>query len=195
MRIALVPCGNTEWQDEGRILGRVELPLSSEGQQQCCEWARELSPLGLQRILHAPDELATQTAGVLARQLSIPTRALDDLVEVDLGLWAGLTEAQLKSRYASAHRQLRESPLNVSPPGGESLDEAARRLNGCIRKQLRKNGNQAIAMVLRPFTFAMVKCALEGREAAEVWETARHAHGPVVIECERADVSSPQLSD
>lgn len=183
MTVVLIPCGSTEWREEGRLLGRVELSLTPAGQEQCAEWAQRLGSVGLQCILHAPDELTTRTAQVLARQLSIPTKALDDLAEVDLGLWAGLTESQLKARFASAHRELRESPLNVNPPDGESLSEAADRLCACIRKQLKKNGRKAIGLVVRPFGFAMAKCALEGGEFSEVWETAQHADEPVIIEC------------
>ena len=184
MKIALIPCGATEWDDEGRLLGRVELQLTPEGEQRCAAWAAGLRALGLERILHAPDELATHTAAALARELSIPTKALDDLVEVDLGLWTGLTEAQLKQRFASAHRELRESPLNVNPPGGESLCAAADRLLACVRKQIRRNGKKTIGVVLRPFGFALAKCALGGSAATELWETARHATEPVILEYE-----------
>lgn len=184
MRVALIPCGTTEWHEEGRLLGRVEVPLTSTGQEQCTAWAQQLHGLGLERILHAPDELATQTAAMLGRHLSVPTKALDDLEEVDLGLWAGLTESQLKSRFASAHRELREAPLNVNPPGGESLNSAAQRLNTCMRKQLKRNGRESLGLVLRPFSFAMARCALEGREFSDVWEAARQSPTPIVIECD-----------
>ncbi len=186
MKVALIPCGITEWHGEGRLLGRVELPLTSAGQQKCAEWAARLDGLHLERILHAPDELASQTAAVLARQLSVPTKALEGLAEVDIGLWAGLTESQLKTRYASAHRQLREAPLNVSPPGGESLSAASKRLGTCMQKQIKKNGKVAVGVVMRPFSFAMARCALEGTELSNVWETVRQTDEPVVIDFEPA---------
>jgi probable phosphoglycerate mutase len=182
MKIALIPCGTTDWHGEGRLLGRVELPLTEPGQQQCVAWAEQLQALNLTRILHAPDQLATQTAVQLARKLSVPTKSLEDLEEVDVGLWAGLTESQLKLRYPSAHRELCESPLNVHPPGGEDLGAASKRVSACIRKQVRKNGAEAIGIVMRPFSLAMVKCALDGSEASEVWKTARSATKPVIME-------------
>ncbi len=184
MKVALIPCASTEWQGAGRLLGRTELPLTEAGQEQCSNWAARLAPEGIGRILHAPDELATQTAAMVARPLSVPTKPLEDLMEVDVGLWAGLTESQLKSRYATAHRELRESPLNVNPPGGESLGEAAERLVACIRKQLRRNGKTAIGVVVRPFSFAMAKCALEGADYSDVWDIVRRTNEPIIIELE-----------
>jgi probable phosphoglycerate mutase len=183
MRIVLIPCGHTEWADEGRLLGRVELPLTAAGQQQCAQWAEQLKALGIRKIVHAPDELATRTAEALARLLAVPTKATDDLLEVDLGLWTGLTEAQLKSRYASAHRELGEAPLNVNPPAGEALRVAADRLGECLRKMRRKNGNTTLGVVLRPLTFALAQCTLHGGEFAEMWPLALAADEPVIIEC------------
>jgi probable phosphoglycerate mutase len=186
MKVALIPCGTTDWHGEGRLLGRTELPLSEAGQEQCAAWSEKLTALGLKRILHAPDDLATQTAIYLARRLSVPTKTLDDLLEVDVGLWAGLTESQLKSRYPSAHKQLCEAPLNVHPPGGEDLSAAASRVDTCLRKHVRKNGGEIVGVVVRPFSFAMAKCALDGSESASLWDTARSATEPLII-----DVANP----
>ncbi len=182
MKIALIPCGGTEWHTEGRLLGRVEVPLTAEGQAHCLEWLAALRAAGVTRILHAQDELTTATAELLARQLAVPTKELDELVEVDLGLWTGLTEQQLKSRFASAHRELGEAPLHVSPPDGESLQVATDRLCGCLRKIIRKNGKTAVGVVLRPLTFALARCALAGAALTEMWATALHADEPVVID-------------
>lgn len=184
MRIVLIPCGTTEWHTEGRLLGRVEVPLSPAGEQQCCGWAESLRAQQLERIYHAPDELCAQTAHLLARRLGVPARPLDELVEVDVGLWAGLTDAQLKTRFASAHRGLHEDPLRVQAPGGESLAAAAERLEECICRQVRKNGRAAIGVVARPLSFVMLKCALEGGDFSRAWETAQDAQVPVVLDCD-----------
>ena len=168
------------------MLGRVELSITAPGQETCAQWAEQLRGLGLQRILHAPDELATQTAEAVARRLSIPTKALRALAEVDIGLWAGLTEEQLKARYPTAHRELGESALNVQPPEGENLRAAAHRLQVCLRKQISRNGVGAIGVVLRPLALAIVRCALEGRPLANLWEAAHSITQPLVIEYNRA---------
>ncbi len=182
MKVALIPCASTEWREKGRLLGRVELRPTPAGEEHCAGWVNGLRSLGLEQILHAPDELATRTAELLGRQLLVPTKAAEGLAEVDVGLWAGLTEEQLKSRFASAHRELCESPLNVSPPGGESLGAADARLKTFLKKQMKRNGEAVLGLVLRPVTFAIARCVLEGRAPSTVWEAAQAQHEPVVLD-------------
>jgi broad specificity phosphatase PhoE len=190
MKVVLIPCGTTEWDDEGRLLGRIELPLTGAGQARVAQWTEQLRASGMKRVLHASDELATQTATVVARQLAIPMKALDELAEVDLGLWTGLTEAQLKSRFGSAHRELREAPLNVIPPGGENLRAAYDRLLACIRKQLKKSGHGVVGVVLRPFSLALVRAGLAGSEPTDLWEATRAIADPAIVEL-KAGVRRP----
>lgn len=182
MKVALIPCAATEWHEKGRLLGRVELPPTPAGLDECNRWAEGLQALELRQIYHAPDDLATRTAELVGRKLLVPTKAARGLAEVDLGLWAGLTEEDLKSRYISTHRELCESPLNVSPPDGESLGAADARLKAFLKKQLKRNGQAAVGMVLRPVSFAMARYALEGREPSTVWDATRQVREPVVIE-------------
>ncbi|MBN2446094.1 MAG: histidine phosphatase family protein [Phycisphaerae bacterium] len=181
MKVILIPCGTTEWRRDGRLLGRAALTLSEAGQQEALGWLDSLRPLGLTRIYHSPDDLATMTAKILAAALDIPTKSATELHEVDIGLWSGLTEAEFKRRYAKAHRQLLESPLNVSPPGGEELSEAAERVRAGLCKRLKKDAKETVGVVMRPFSFALARCALGELPPAGVWE-GRQANGPIAIE-------------
>lgn len=182
MKVVLIPCAATEWREEGRLLGRVELPPAEAAEAQCAAWAEQLTPLGLKQIYHGPDELARRTAELLGRKLLVPTKAVAGLAEVDVGLWAGLTDGQLKARFASVHRELREAPLNVSPPGGENLGAAAARLEAFLKKQAKRNGRATLGLVLRPVAFAMVWCTLTGQPASAVWDAAKRLCEPVVVE-------------
>jgi len=182
MIVVLIPCGPTDWHAEGRLLGRVELPLTDAGRRRCDEWVDRLRALNLQRLLHGPDELSTQTAAQLGRRLGVPTKAVEELCEVDIGLWAGLTEAQIKTRYPSAHRELRESPLNVQPPEGEELRQAAHRIATALHRRIRKTGRGPVGIVLRPLSFVLARWVLEGQSPTDVWEAARLAGEPVVLD-------------
>jgi len=164
------------------MLGRVELSMTEQGQRACLSWCARLQSMNLERILHAPDELSRSTARLIGRRLDVPTKALEDLVEVDVGLWAGLTQDELKKRYARAFRELCDAPLNVSPPGGENFSQAVERLTRCLRKQLRRTEAEAIAFVLRPLVLALARCILANHDPSAVWETTRRTNEPLILE-------------
>lgn len=173
MKVALIPCGVSEWRREGRLLGRVDLQHAPEADVEIAEWVARLRSTGLSKLFHAPDGLSKGAARRIGRELNIPVKSLDALDEVDLGLWAGLTDAELKKRYAKAHRQLIDSPLNVVPPSGEDFNEAANRVRGCLKKRIKPNGKTGVGLVMRPIAFTIAKQVLEGAEPSELWEASR----------------------
>lgn len=182
MKIVLVPCAATDWRHEGRMLGRVELSMAEGAERQCLAWADHLRREGAEKIFHSPDELARQTARILGDALHVPTKAIDHLAEIDVGLWAGLPEEDLRKRYASAHEMLCDSPLNVRPPEGEDLCVADVRLRAGLLKVLKRNGQRSIALVLRPLALAMVRRAIEGGDASMIWETTQEPDAPITLE-------------
>jgi len=183
MKVVLIPCGATEWHDQGRLLGRVELPLTEDGERAGASWCEQLKGLGLKRIMHAPDdELAAQTAALLVRRLGVPAKALDELQGVDVGLWAGLTETQLKSRYPSAHHGLCEAPLSVQAPGGEALQAASQRLTDAIQKMVNRNGASAVGIVLRPLALVLAQGGLAGATPGDLLEVMRGVTGPIIMD-------------
>lgn len=170
MRLALIPCATSEWQQDGRLLGRVELPLADDAELVPQGWVERLRELRLARIYHAPDELAVAMACRLGEELHVPTKAAPELEEVDLGLWTGLTQDQLRERFASAYRQLEESPLTVEPPGGEAFAAAADRLRAWLRARLRRRAAAAAGAVVRPIAFSMLRGLLADGDASAFWE-------------------------
>jgi broad specificity phosphatase PhoE len=190
MRVVLIPCAPSDWCEDGRLLGRTELALSERGIDRISDWIGELSHAGVSRLFHSPDELATMTASTLAKALRIPAKPAEELQEVDLGLWAGLTETELKSRFAKAHRELNEAPLNVSPPGGEEVAVAAERIKNELKKRLKPSGKHSVVgLVMRPLMLALARAALGETEPHEIWK-ARQLSTPIVIE---PDQSEPAL--
>lgn len=183
MRLALIPCAPTEWEAQGRLLGRAELAPAPGWEALVARWADVLRPAGLTRIVHSTDQLATRTARSLARLLGIPHRRQSDLDEVDLGLWTGLTHQQLETRFGSAHRQLCEAPLSVTAPDGESLSAAAARIARFLVRRLKsRRPEPALGVVLRPLVWALARGLLEGGGLERVWAASRQRPEPLVIE-------------
>lgn len=169
MTIALIPCAACDWRLAGRLLGRVELPPADRAAPLLQKWTASLRSIGLSRIFHASDELSAHAARLLAAEVGCPHKVDDELVEVDLGLWVGLTADELEMRYPSAAHELLEAPLNVAPPAGEALCPARERLRSAIQRRTRRLRSAAVGFVLRPLALSLARSFLAGLEAAEIW--------------------------
>ncbi|MBK8914431.1 MAG: histidine phosphatase family protein [Phycisphaerales bacterium] len=187
MIVVLTPCAPSEWRAEGRLLGRVELSVSAEAPERLEQWAAVLKSLPVARIYHGPDELATRTARELGKRSRISVRKLAGLAAVDVGLWAGLSDADLENRFESTYHELLESPFHVTAPQGENLGEAADRLEAALRRATRGlREDEAVAVVLRPLALSLLRQRLTGAEETRVWESLGEADEPVIVEIQPA---------
>ena len=128
MLIALIRHGPTEWNAQKRVQGRIEMPLSAEGEAMM---ARLLPPAGFEtaRPFCSPQLRARQTAALLG----LENPALDGrLREQNWGEWEGLTRAEMLAQggedcFARAGRG-----LSFRPPGGESTGELQTRVQSFL---------------------------------------------------------------
>ncbi|NRA57256.1 MAG: histidine phosphatase family protein [Phycisphaerales bacterium] len=179
--LLLVRCSRTEWDEAGRLGGDCDLPA-------CKAWGEELTQALHDRelstitaILTSPDEASAQTADHIGRLVDTKVRKVDDLREVDLGLWEGQRFDELKDRFRGAFAQWEEDPSSIVPPEAEPLADAEYRLLGALAKAMDKlNGKgRHVAVVLRPVAFHVVANRLRGMEPSEGWDPA--ASGPMLL--------------
>lgn len=183
MKVALVPSAPCDWRSKGRLLGRVELsPCDDDSWFD--SYVQPLEPLKVARVLHGPDDLSKGLAKRIAKRFGGAVKEADDLVEVDLGLWAGLTEEDLRKRFGRAYRQLYDDPMSVNPPNGEPFATAAERIRKALEKRLKKTrgAKDTTVLVLRPLAFALARCILGGEDQRRMWEFAEGPDASVLAE-------------
>ena len=102
LRIIFVRHGLSSFNKEGRIQGRNDLSiLTKEGQLQAEEAGKIISSIQIDAIYSSPLQRAAETTKIIIKQLQSNLEATytDDLLEVDLGTWSGLTKDELKNLY------------------------------------------------------------------------------------------------
>jgi broad specificity phosphatase PhoE len=91
MDLILVRHGLTDWNEQGRLMGRSDVELNASGLAQAQAVADALCAMTVRSIVASPQRRAQQTAECIARphQRAVQTEAA--LAEVWLGRWQGLT--------------------------------------------------------------------------------------------------------
>lgn len=108
MKIILVRHGETQWNAQGRLQGREDVPLSERGLAQAEAAGKALSHYPFSGrgpvIISSPLQRAKETARRIGAQLPSVAGFYEDeaLLERDYGAGAGLTLAEREARYPGA---------------------------------------------------------------------------------------------
>jgi len=118
--VSLIRHGSTRWNEEGRIQGRHDIPLSERGRAQVRAWRLPVEPSGAAstpRLISSPLARATETAEILFGAAPAIERSL---IEMDWGAWEGSTLAELHERFGAGFERNQALGLDFRPPRGES---------------------------------------------------------------------------
>ena len=169
-RVLLIRPGATDFDDQGRIKGILDMPMSERGRQQVSSLAEELSEIAVGTIYTAPCESARETAQQLAEGREVRIKVIDAFRNVDHGLWHGKLIDEVRRNHPKVYRQGQDSPSDVCPPGGESIRDAKGRVIKAIRKVVRKSGSEVIAIVIPDPMAWVVQSLLSGGELSGLWK-------------------------
>ncbi len=147
LNILLVRSGSTDLDDQGRIVGSLDMPLSPSGEQEARKTAVELSEYEIESIYSAACLSAQQTAQQLSHDGEIRVRVEESLVNLNHGLWHGKSLEELKENQPKLYRQWHENPESICPPGGETIEEVRLRVKSVLKKICKKYKTGTIAIV------------------------------------------------
>jgi len=136
--VILVRPGHTDFDEQHRIQGLLDLPLSERGRLHIDALVEQLRPLDVDVIYTDPGEPARTTAAALGAALDVTVKEHADLRNLDQGLWQGLQLDEIRRKYPKLVKQWQEHPEAICPPEGEPVCDAIERIRQAIKKPLRK---------------------------------------------------------
>lgn len=166
----LVRHGQTDWNVEGRWQGQADVPLNERGRQQAAHIARSLSEVGLVAIYSSDLIRAHETAGVLADLTGLEVQLDPRLREIHQGQWQGLLVTDIEEQYGREFRRRRNDPLNVAPPGGETVLQVRERVVDAIQDIVQQHPHERVAVVSHGFALAVIQVHYQNRPVTDAWE-------------------------
>jgi probable phosphoglycerate mutase len=170
LRIILLRPGSTDFDEQGRIQGTLDVPLNRTGAHQVARTVGELSNVELDAVYSSPCHAAQQTADALAGDHDLRVKVLDKLQNLDQGLWSGKLIEELKKNQPRVYKQWQEHPEMVCPPQGEPVVHAQQRVRQALDKLLRKHRSGTIAIVSPEPVASLVRSALTRGELGDLWK-------------------------
>lgn len=131
--------GETDWNVEGRLQGRKDIPLNARGRAQATQcgailrdlFAKQGVDAAMLDFVSSPLQRARQTMELARPLLGLDAqgyRVEHRLMEISFGDWEGFTIAQLRTRDPPGIAAREHDKWHFVPPGGESYKTVAGRM-------------------------------------------------------------------
>ncbi len=156
--IYLVRHGQTVWNEEGRLCGSSDVPLSDEGLAQARKLAARLKDIDITAIYSSPLLRARQTAEAIAACHCVEVKVEPDLREIDYGDWEGLKVVDAAERFPELERLRREDPMRFAAPNGEPMQLFAERVISAIQRIAASHADETVCVVAHQTVNRFILC-------------------------------------
>ena len=168
--LILIRHGETDWNIEGRYQGQSNVPLNSSGLKQAEELAQELRHEAINAIFSSDLARARQTAQMLSQINGAPLFLDRRLREIHQGEWEGMLFDDIRTRYTKAFQERLRDPLQVAPPGGETVGQLRERVLKAIEEIIAQYPHGSVAIVSHGLSLAIIKVHYNKLAIETVWD-------------------------
>ncbi len=177
LKILLVRPGLTDFDEQGRIKGTLDLPLSDQGAEQVAQTADALAHEPIDAIYVSPCRCCEQTATALSQRRDVKAKTLKGLENLNHGLWHGKQIEEVKHQQPKVYRQWQEHPETVCPPEGESLTVVKQRVATTLAKLMKKHKDGVIALIAPEPLTSVILSLLNESSLGDLWQAECRAGG------------------
>jgi 2,3-bisphosphoglycerate-dependent phosphoglycerate mutase len=169
MECWLVRHGESTWNAVGRFQGGLDAPLSARGQAQAAALAAGLASIRFDGLYTSPLRRARETALACAPALGLDPVPIDDLREVGLGDWEGLTLETVLAQQGELYRRWLDAPVDHPPPRGEPMAGLAGRVGAALESLCARHADGRVLVVSHGGAISSAVCGWLGRPLNAIW--------------------------
>ncbi|HPC37739.1 MAG TPA: alpha-ribazole phosphatase [Exilispira sp.] len=137
MLIYLIRHGETKWNLDFKVQGKKDVPLNENGISQANILAKYFENKDIDMIYSSNLMRAKETANIIAKKLNKNVQIVEDLQEINFGVWEGYYWEDIKIEYKDFLKRWENDLENIPVPEGESY--------GQVQKRVYKAFNQIIS--------------------------------------------------
>lgn len=170
-KVVVVRPGSTSFDEQERMKGCLDIPLSAAGLEQVQRTANEMAQIPIAAVYCGPCESAQATARKIADAAHCKLKICDCFRNLDHGLWQGKCIEDIKRQQPKLFKQVQDNPRAFHPPGGETIADAESRIAKQLGKLQKKHANETIAVVIPEPMATLVASKLKSIEFGDLWES------------------------
>lgn len=130
MEIYLLRHGETNYNKENRIQGKLSIPLNENGIENLKKFSRCILNKKFSKIYCSSSKRCVQTSQVIFKKTEI---IFDErLTERNYGEWEGMLWSDIMKLNPNIRKEWDRKGISFRPPNGESIEEIISRINDFI---------------------------------------------------------------
>lgn len=176
----LVRHAETRWNQEKRIQGIRDAPLTEAGIYAAKSWGARLRPFNWDLIVSSDLDRTIQTAGYINRNLDLPFTTEIGLREQDWGQWTGKYLPELEADPDCNIAEKTAMGWLFQPPGGESREAVWKRASRALKGIRNEHQDKRVLVITHEGVIKTVLCRLLNRkfltDEPRVLKKDRHLH-------------------
>lgn len=171
--IAFIRHSVTEWNEQSRIQGHLDSPLSGHGIKLAAGWRKTLDPASFDAVITSDLGRAIHTAEIITEGLNLPAIQLKGLREQDWGEWTGLTTQELHEQFPGKVDLEVARGWNFRPNNGENRIETSARSIRALEE-----GIQTLCEMIDKDHLKILAVSHEGTMKTIIYKLAGHDFMP-----------------
>jgi broad specificity phosphatase PhoE len=161
-RIFLIRHGESQQNVDDVLSGVTDVPLSQKGKEQCAVLSQYFKNVPIEKVFTSPLQRAKQSADIIFPKHKLPIQIAETLIEFNYGDYEGYRRSQYDADIDDVIRQWLTSPSTLTFPGGDNIQEHARKSFMGIEQLASQNKNAVIACISHRTTIRLVVAKIIG---------------------------------
>ena len=195
-RIILVRHGETDWNQQGRFQGQIDIPLNKNGKSQAKAASDFLKNNNIQKAFSSSLSRPKETAQIILNEHpGVGISLKDNLKEIGHGKWEGKLESEIKTEWPDLLRAWKISPEKVQMPEGENITEvSARSITGWEEICSDLKNSETALVVAHDAVNKTILCHLLGLMPSNIWMIKQGNGGITVIDLSEEEGQPDQIT-
>ena len=165
----IVRHGETEWNKEGRMQGRLNSNLTSKGKKYARALGERLKDTEFAHIISSPSGRTLETVQLIKGDRDIPIMTDERIMEINLGSWQGMKKDDLKKLYPNEYEHFINKPDDHQIEGAETLSEMSKRAMEFLTDLKGSRDNENLLIVTHGRFISALYAIFKGVELKDIW--------------------------
>lgn len=169
LKLYIVRHGETEFNVEKRMQGRIDSPLTKSGRDHAITLGIKLKDIRFSKIYSSPSPRAYGTAELIRTESNTPIEIESDFREMNLADWEGKTKEELVAQDPIVFDVFWNSPQLFKPVEGESFYQVQDRAITVINKLISESDKGNILIVTHSVVIKTIVAYFKKYTMEKLW--------------------------